>query len=330
MVKTVVDEIEDRAEEAEHHQVVYRQSLKINPPVTPQQAPEPRQTNGASVTKAAPLHEVPSNEPENTNYAFEYVTPEIITGWVKSGKKNIIAQGIAARKSDDIITLGCVFQEIIRAVLSRKLDPSEAGDAVKQILTDAKQEDGTVQSDDTPSFFLNTLSILAEEKDGSNAALRPFVFATEISPALLRLELDTNLIQTLGLVRDTFTRIGIRKQTNVLYRQSNYNLLREESEGYSKLVTELFTTSNTESPSSEIVEETFERVKAMIGAFDLDVGRVLDVTLDVFAAVLVKKYHFFVRFLRASSWWPKGDRLEYARFSKSADVPYQTKKSRLP
>lgn len=41
------------------------------PPVTPQQAPEPRQTNGASVTKAAPLHEVPSNEPENTNYAFE-------------------------------------------------------------------------------------------------------------------------------------------------------------------------------------------------------------------------------------------------------------------
>ncbi|KUL82796.1 hypothetical protein ZTR_09592 [Talaromyces verruculosus] len=276
------------------------------PPVTPQpnEVSEPRQTNGASVTKVAP-----SNEPENTNYAFEYVTQEIVTGWVKNGKQNIITQGATARKSDDMITLGCVFQEIIRAVLSRKLDPSEAGDAVKQILTDAGKEKRTDQSDDAASFFLNTLSILAEEKDGSNASLRPFVFATGISPALLRLELDTNLIQTLGLVRDTFTRIGIRKQTNILYRQSNYNLLREESEGYSKLVTELFTTSNTESPSSEIVEETFERVKAMIGAFDLDVGRVLDVTLDVFAAVLVKKYHFFVRFLRASSWWPKGDRL---------------------
>ncbi|QGA14539.1 hypothetical protein EYB26_002194 [Talaromyces marneffei] len=281
------------------------------PPSTPQPntASEPRQANAASVTKIAPMNQVPSNEPENTNYPFEYVTQEIITGWMKNGKQNIINQGIAARKNDDMITLGCVFQEIIRAVLSRKLNPSEAGDAVKQILINAGQENGPGQSDDAASFFLNTLSILAEEKDGSNAALKPFVFATEISPALLRLELDTNLIQTLGLVRDTFARIGIRKQTNVLYRQSNYNLLREESEGYSKLVTELFTTSNTESPSSEIVEETFERVKAMIGAFDLDVGRVLDVTLDVFAAVLVKKYHFFVRFLRASSWWPKGDRL---------------------
>ena len=71
------------------------------------------------------------------------------------------------------------------------------------------------------------------------------------------------------------------------------------------LVTELFTTSNNEPPTSEVVEETFEQVKGMIGAFDLDVGRVLDITLDVFAAVLVKQYRFFVKYLRASSWWPQ-------------------------
>ncbi|EED12980.1 THO complex component (Rlr1), putative [Talaromyces stipitatus ATCC 10500] len=288
------------------------------PPSTPQPnaVTESRQPNGASATRIALSKEGPLNVQENASYAFDYVTQQVVAGWVKDGKQIIMKQGVTARKNGDLVTLGCVFQEIIRAVLSRNLDPSEAGEVVKQILTENGQGE-MGQNERASSFFLNTLSILAEEKDGSNEILKPFVFATEISPALLRLELDTNLIQSLGLVRDTFTRIGIRKQTNILYRQSNYNLLREESEGYSKLVTELFTTSNTESPSSEIVEETFERVKAMIGAFDLDVGRVLDVTLDVFAAVLVKKYHFFVRFLRASSWWPKGDRL---RWEEETDV----------
>lgn len=145
------------------------------------------------------------------------------------------------------------------------------------------------------------------DSDPTNSALKPLVFSTGIDAVLMRNQLETSLLQSLGLVRDTFTRIGIRKQTNLLYRQSNYNLLREESEGYSKLITELFTTSNNEPPSSEVVEDTFERVKAMIGAFDMDVGRVLDVTLDVFAAVLVKQYRFFVKLLRASSWWPKED-----------------------
>ena len=52
-------------------------------------------------------------------------------------------------------------------------------------------------------------------------------------------------------------------------------------------------------------QQTFEKVKALIGTFDLDVGRVLDVTLDVAAAVLIKQYKFFVKFLRISSWWPR-------------------------
>lgn len=271
--------------------------------------PEPQHINGASSTNNNLATETSLSEQRNSTYPFEYITQPIIDRWTGEGKQKIVSQGVDSRKADELLTLGCIFQEIIRAVLARKLDPFEAGDAVKQILGDEGREDGARDGNDAASFFLNTLSILAEETDGSSGPMKSFVLATEISPSLLRLELDTNLVQALGLVRETFTRIGIRKQTNILYRQSNYNLLREESEGYSKLVTELFTTSNTESPSSEIVEETFERVKAMIGAFDLDVGRVLDVTLDVFAAVLVKKYHFFVRFLRASSWWPKADRL---------------------
>lgn len=247
-------------------------------------------------------------------YEYEYVTDTAVENWRSTGQRRVVEEGSAACLEQDLPRLASVYQELLRSAIYGRLLPSDAGIAVKEIIGDFPVDvdmdagGGTASTCalDPRSLFLDTLSIVTDA-DTSNPALRPLVFATGIDASLMRLQLETPLLQTLGLVRETFARMGIRKQTNLLYRQSNYNLLREESEGYSKLLTELFTTSNNEPPSSEVVEDTFEKVKAMIGAFDMDVGRVLDVTLDVFAAVLVKQYRFFVKLLRASSWWPKDD-----------------------
>lgn len=225
----------------------------------------------------------------------------------------MVSLGAEAVRNEDLMTLGSILQELVKSGLNERIDPSDAGETIKDILADSTASEANllqngvlIQSPafDPHSFFLDCLSILTDA-DISNPSLQSIVLSTGVSPSLMRQELETSLLQSLGLIRDTFGRMGIRKQTNLLYRQSNYNLLREETEGYSKLVTELFSTSGNEPPTSEVVEDTFERVKAMIGAFDLDVGRVLDVTLDVFAAVLVKQYRFFVKYLRASSWWPE-------------------------
>ncbi|KAK8167163.1 transcription factor/nuclear export subunit protein 2-domain-containing protein, partial [Phyllosticta citribraziliensis] len=175
----------------------------------------------------------------------------------------------------------------------------EAGQVVRDLLAHAGD-----QAHDTASFFLDSLSVLAEV-DAESPALKSIIATAEIPPTMVREELDVPLLTTLGIVRNTFFKMGTRHATNQLYRQSNYNLLREESEGYSKLMTEYFTTTNSEPPSGETAADTFQRVKALIGAFDLDVGRVLDVTLDVFANLLVKHYRFFIKFLRVSSWWPE-------------------------
>lgn len=280
-------------------------------PSQSQSQTQPTPTPQSHMSPAIPAQPQPPKKPLPP-YQYEYITDDTKENWTASGRQTIVESGMQARNDQDVVLLTSIYQELIRCALDERLPAEEAGATIKdiigeQVATDDVDMDTQEQSPsslDTRALFLDTLSIVTDFDTG-HYALKPLVFSTGISPALMRLQLETPLLQSLGLVRDTFARMGIRKQTNLLYRQSNYNLLREESEGYSKLLTELFTTSNNEPPTSEVVEDTFERVKAMIGAFDMDVGRVLDVTLDVFAAVLVKQYRFFVKLLRASSWWPK-------------------------
>ncbi|KAI9807802.1 MAG: hypothetical protein M1825_005107 [Sarcosagium campestre] len=237
-------------------------------------------------------------------YVYDFITDEAIGTWTEGGQQKVINLGIKARRDEDTIALSTLYQELITCSQVHRLSAAEAGTAVKDIIGAAEVSDNT--SFDAQLLFLDTLSILTEQQASEKLhALRPFIIATAIPPSLLRQNLSYQLLEALGLVRNTFVKIYARKTTNLLYRQANFNLLREETEGYSKLMTELFTTSNNEPPTSEIVEATFERVTALIGAFDLDVGRVLDITLDVFASVLVKQNRFYVKFLRASSWWPK-------------------------
>ena len=265
-----------------------------------------------TLVTAAPIAQHKTAEP--SPYYYEYVTINHLADWKNSGRREVVQKGADAHAGRDALSLGLIFQELLRSGEGGRLDATEAGDTVKDILGKKDRQDSSPEAVidevmfNADSLFLDCLSVFTE---GSivTSSLRAMVISTGISPQQMRRELDSTLLEGLGMIRSTFVRMGIRQQTNSLYRQSNYNLLREETEGYSKLLTEFFTTSSSELPTSEVVEETFERVKGMIGAFDLDVGRVLDITLDVFAAVLVKQYRFFVKYLRASSWWPQDKRV---------------------
>jgi THO complex subunit 2 len=198
-----------------------------------------------------------------------------------------------------VLTLSVIFHEIIEATIDQQLAAAELGSIVRDIVASPSGDEM-----DPVSTFLDTLSSLTQDKD-KQARVQQMLIATDIDVSRMRIELESDLLGSLGLVRDTFARVAVRKATHALYRQSNYNLLREETEGYSKLMTEYFTTVNNEPPTQEVVSETYQRVNALIGAFDLDIGRVLDVTLDVFANLLVKHGKFFVKFLRSSAWWPE-------------------------
>ncbi|CAL8583642.1 THO2 plays a role in transcriptional elongation [Xanthoria parietina] len=285
------------------------QTSTTNPAVQP---PQPTETFQTPHTQSPPNSKTTATQTQEQTpselplYAYEYVTDIQRQTWAETGRAEVVAAGCQACQDKDQTKLYLLFQDLIRAGLDNRIEGADAGSVVREIVESVHEEEPvehTSRAFRPDEVFLDILSICSEAWNVSTS-LKPIVFATNISAQLMRLILDSSLLESLGLIRSTFVRVGIRQQTNVLYRQSNYNLLREETEGYSKLITELFTTSSGEALSSEVVEETFERVKGMIGAFDLDVGRVLDVTLDVFAAVLVKQYRFFVKYLRVSSWWP--------------------------
>lgn len=266
----------------------------------PTQSERPTPTPLPTPAPAAMIMSPPAPPSVIAPYAYQLLTDDVRQAWNGTGRQAVRAAAANAYSDQDVIGLSTVMQELLRAGLDGKLDTDEAGKTVEMILAAAPDDAGI----DGASLFLDTLSILMDA-DASNTRAKFVVTATGIPASLMREQLDEPLLQTLGLIRPTFGRMFIRKQTHALYRQSNYNLLREETEGYSKLVTELFTTSSDLPPSGEVVSDLFENIKALIGAFDLDAGRVLDVTLDVFASLLVKHNRFFIKLLRVSSWWPQ-------------------------
>ncbi|TPX42944.1 hypothetical protein SeMB42_g04930 [Synchytrium endobioticum] len=117
-----------------------------------------------------------------------------------------------------------------------------------------------------------------------------------------------------------FSSKSIKYSTSILYKQTKFNLLREESEGFAKLVTELtfdlpppvdsWVTAYTLPGETSIrekrikirVNSMLQNIKSIIGYFFLDPNRVLDIILDVFAMDVKDQWDFFMELLRVSPW----------------------------
>ena len=245
-------------------------------------------------------------KPPPAPYFYEHVTDDRIESWQDAGKNAVLE----AMKQEDHMVLCTLLQELIRSALDGRLDATEAGSVVKDAIAHHSETTGM----DVQTLFLNLLALL-EDADTRNSNLTSLVAATDIDPEVIRQELDIPLLQALSLVRSSFTQMRTRKTTNILYRQANFNLLREESEGYAKLITEYFNTASRAVHNRDIsAESAFERITALVGSFDLDVGRVLDITLDISANLLVRAYGFFVKFYRCSFWWPDSGVLDNVKW----------------
>jgi THO complex subunit 2 len=97
---------------------------------------------------------------------------------------------------------------------------------------------------------------------------------------------DGDFMETAGLVnsyKDGWRKREIRLNTRNVYAQRKYNLLREESEGYSKITT-LLNQAGSSRVSEANMDGILKEMKSIVGYFDLDPNRVSSLILDAYAS----------------------------------------------
>ncbi|KAJ2879370.1 THO2 plays a role in transcriptional elongation, partial [Coemansia aciculifera] len=158
-----------------------------------------------------------------------------------------------------------------------------------------------------------------------------------ISQDLAKERLDPDFLEQLGAIPSTgaFNRKCIRLNTVLNFKQTKYNLVSEQSEGFSKLVTLVQATmaavvphqvSNdilravAENPAAECrgsvvihalrslrdlqqrIQNLLVDISRLIGVFNLDPNRALDIILDCFMSSVRFYWAFYIALLDASPW----------------------------
>lgn len=92
--------------------------------------------------------------------------------------------------------------------------------------------------------------------------------------------LDESNLAECGLITDqeTFHKRITSQNTKMIYEQQKFNLLREESEGFSKLIFLLFETKFTKNN----IKFYIDKILSLIGFFDLDPNRVMDIVISAY------------------------------------------------
>lgn len=194
-----------------------------------------------------------------------------------------VAAGLAAYlditlKSQSDIESGVALEdELVSCVISALQDEAFASALLRAIEAQSLPEDELLDA-----IWLIDVSTVAMDQSTTQpkAAIRDLVkrlLGAEVITAgrcqeILRLE----LIEAAGLsTADTMKRKLVRENTKRLYTQEKFNLLREEAEGYAKLLTALL---ESRGESQEKLATMLER---LIGYFRLDPNRVVDVVISV-------------------------------------------------
>ncbi|CAM9500809.1 unnamed protein product, partial [Ectocarpus fasciculatus] len=154
---------------------------------------------------------------------------------------------------------------------------------------DIKSSDAAASAVTDALWLLGTQLSPDEKKPNETAAsqwtnlcaLTRSIHAEDLIPGdTLKVSLEFNLLSGAGIIKDEAavrSRL-VKCNTQLMYRQQKYNLLREESEGYSKL----FTLLTTIPPPPHDSSAHIRYLTSVIGYFDLDPNRVVDVILDAF------------------------------------------------
>jgi THO complex subunit 2 len=211
--------------------------------------------------------------------SYNFLTKEVCKSWPSSGRAEVLKQfNDSYRASKKDISNGYQLRKIMHELLWRYLGEYVSTDDMNQWLGSASQDCPEIQT-----LCVDVLLVVDAEcslTDNDDHKMRLGKFTSLISKLGAektlqeRLDLETGTLEKAGIIpnQKQFQQKYIKTKTRLFYKQQKFNLLREEIEGYSKLATELFENNHP--------EETLEHVKSLIGCFNIDPNRVLDICLE--------------------------------------------------
>ncbi|XP_014904985.1 THO complex subunit 2 isoform X1 [Poecilia latipinna] len=207
---------------------------------------------------------------------------EWIKNWEKSGKHEFVQLCKELTEKTDHGNETKDIQAALYEVCSQVVQGNLKIDLVSAVLGEMME-----LRDDLPSILADVFCILdletgaLEEKNKRDHYTHLVGACLSFVPeAILKERLDPETLESLGLIKQAhqFNQKIVKIKTKLFYKQQKFNLLREENEGYAKLITELGQDLSGNITSNLVLES----IKSLIGCFNLDPNRVLDIILEVY------------------------------------------------
>ncbi|KAJ8907955.1 hypothetical protein NDN08_008058 [Rhodosorus marinus] len=159
-------------------------------------------------------------------------------------------------------------------------------EAMKEIESKLKGDQITASELVDALWFANTMTPYSKEPKTSFSCLSSMVKMINerklVDEWLLRERLEPEILEVSGLVRTAqwWSKKVVITNTRIFYTQRKFNLLREESEGFSKLLVELVDLAvEPDLTDEDACSRRVQTVQSLIGFFDLDPTRVIDIAL---------------------------------------------------
>ncbi|XP_041901544.1 THO complex subunit 2-like [Corvus kubaryi] len=207
---------------------------------------------------------------------------EWIKNWEKGGKSEFVqlCRALSENKNHDVgfRDIQQALYELAYHVVRGNLKHDQASNVLGDVIE---------FREDMPSILADVFCILdietscLEEKNKRDHFTQLVLACLYlVSDTVLKERLDPETLESLGLIKQSqqFNQKSVKIKTKLFYKQQKFNLLREENEGYAKLIAELGQDLSGNITSDLILEN----IKSLIGCFNLDPNRVLDIILEVY------------------------------------------------
>ncbi|XP_062440473.1 THO complex subunit 2 isoform X3 [Rhea pennata] len=208
---------------------------------------------------------------------------EWIKNWEKAGKSEFLqlCRTLSENKSHDNMGFRDIQQalyELAYHVVRGNLKHDQASNVLGDVI-EFREDMPSILADVFCILDIET-SCLEEKSKRDHFTQLVLACLYLVSDTVLKERLDPETLESLGLIKQSqqFNQKSVKIKTKLFYKQQKFNLLREENEGYAKLIAELGQDLSGNITSDLILEN----IKSLIGCFNLDPNRVLDIILEVY------------------------------------------------